>query len=523
MTERQHTTLATILVIFGFFLLRLASDDIRNGAEGALAVRAQAINVFGDVVDQAPHAVAGLTTASRPPLPAWLTSISMTLLGPSAMGLRLGVVILATLVCGAAFVLGRRIVDQRTALFSVVAMASTVVFYDAARHTSGDIIAAFGCALMVLPSIVRMRNGLIGNALLALGTSIVTLSTPLAVIPASAAVIAGDFLSGTLLRRLPLTLLAIVIGLGVATPWYLAMVNTYGDQFWLAFSLPLTTESHVLDSWIQLIAGQPLVILSFLYVCMCCVYPSMMPERTNVGAIVVIVWYIVAMVLSPWMSSELVIVPATLVAAYAAETFLRSCHRRFVVVLMCLILAIAALVPLTEDIAVWSTAVISVIGATAFLPTRVINALVVPVYRWIPAFVVASTIVRCSIDAITASPDERSGVKDVAHLLLDGTSPQFTYLYHRTSPIDASNPQLSWYLAGWMNGWIPGNTYRPVDLPNNATSDIVLVLALAPTSKWIVYYHAGQPVEVREEVTTTLHSGYTIEYSGNHYTLFRKI
>lgn len=527
MTERQHTTLATILVIFGFFLIRLGSDDIRNGAEGALAVRAQAIHVFGDVVDQAPHAVAGLTTASRPPLPAWISSVSMALLGPSAMGLRLGVVLVATLLCGVTFVLGRRIVDQRTALFSVVVMASTIVFFDAVRHTSSDIIAALGTALMVLPSVVRTRNGHLGGHLgilvLGLGTSIVALSTPLAVIPASIAVIAGEFLGGDLRRRLPLTLLALVLGLGAVSPWYMSMVNVYGDQFWLAFSLPLTTDSHVLTTVLQLISGQPLMILAFVFAGMCCVYPSMIPDRTNVGAIIIMVWYVVVMVFSPWMSAELVIVPTVLVAAYAAETLLKSCHRRFVVVLMSVILVVAALVPITTDVAVWTTAFISVLGATVFLPASVIDTLVVPAYRWIPVLVITSTIFRCSLYALTTSPDERTGVKDVAQILLEGASPRFTYLYHRTSAIDASNPQLSWYLAGWMNGWNPGKTYRPVDLPNGATSNVVLVLALAPTTNWIVYYHAGQPDDVREEVTSTLRSGYAVEYSGDQYTLFRRL
>jgi len=523
MTERQHTALATILVIFGFFLIRLSSDDIRNGAEGALAVRAQAITVFGDVVDQAPHAVAGLTTASRPPLPAWITSITMTLLGPSAMGVRLGVVIVATLLCGAVYIIGRRLVDQRTALFSVVALASTVVFFDAARHTSGDIIAGFGCALMILPSVVQMRNGVISRILLALGTCILSLSTPLAVIPAAVAVLAGEFLGGNLRIRLPLTLLAIVVGLAVAALWYMSMVTTYSDQFWLAFIIPLTENDNVLSTWTSLISGQPLVLLAFVYVCMCCVYPSMIPERTNVGAIVVIVWYIMAMVFSPWLSEVIVIVPTVLVAAIAAETFLRSCYRRFVFVLLCLILAVAALIPFTTSIIVWASTIAAVGVVVVFLPTSIIDRRIVPAYRWIPTLVVASTIVRCSLDAMTITPEERTGVKDVAQILLEGTSPQFTYLYHRTSPIDASNPQLSWYLAGWMNGWNPAHSYRPVELPNDSTNDIVVVLALAPATNWIVYYHAGQPETIREDVTTTLRSGYDVEFSGNHYTLFRRL
>lgn len=523
MTERQHTTLATILVIFGFFLLRLGSDDVRNGAEGVIAVRAHAITVFGNVVDQAPHAVAGLTTASRPPLPAWITSGSMYLLGPSAMGLRLGVVVIATLLCGAVYVIGRRIVDQRTALFTVVALASSVVFFDPARHTSSDIIAAFGCALMVLPSVAPIRYVIISRILLAVGTAFVALSTPLVVIPAAVAVIAGEFLRGDLRTRLPQALFAIIVGLAAAAPWYMAMVNTYGDQFWMAFSLPLTADEHVLSSLVRLIVGQPLVLLSFVYICMCCVYPSLIPDRTNVGSLVVIVWFVVTMFLSPWMSAELLIVPTVLVAAMAAETFLRSCHHRFVVLLLLLIMFLAVLFPFPVDVLLWSSVAAVVVITTLLLPVSVIDMVIAPVYRWVPIVIVTSTILRCTYDAVTLSPNERTGVKDVAQILLDGASQRFTYLYHRTSPIDGSNPQLSWYLTGWMNGWNPAQSYRPIELPPSATSDMVLVLALAPTSNWIVYYHAGQSPNVREDVTTTLRAGYSVEYSGDHYTLLRRL
>lgn len=551
MTQRGHTVVATILVLAGMLLMRLGSVEIQPWDEGLYAVRGESIVRYDAWMDQTPHAIGGLYSSTPPPLVPWAVALSIKALGPTAVAVRLFSVLCAVLAMSMLYLIARRIVTFEHAIVSLLALAGSLAWVTYARQAMTEVpLMAF--TLTAMWAAIRLGEGWRQGALIyglafgaALLTKMVVSFVPLLFLVPLVIEHRRDA------KRLALVGGAVALGIALALPWYWHMASTYGNDFLLALTVPhvgTAVEGNAgrigpLYYVNQLLVGQPLVIGAFVYVLFAVVHRTLLPTRKQVGALLALMWFVIGMLVFSVSATKnphyvvMLVPPAVLTAVYGMEQLLLRARRRTMVAAYGLVLAMViwALAPAVR--ASMRTAITDPIGQAVLgamllcmvlpwvLPRRAIDTVAVTGFRAVLYGVVAIMMVRSGYVMLRGQESDIRGGREVAEILLDGSARSFDYVYHRHNAGDAFNPQLDWYLAGWMTGWMPTKSYTPVTLPveADASLDDVMRTAAMLRASYVVYYHPGDTRFV-SAVTEALDASYSVVLLDRdaHYTLYRR-
>jgi len=552
MTSRQHTVIAVILVLTGLYLVRLSGAEIQPWDEGLYAVRAQSIVEYNDWWDQTPHSLGGLYSSTAPPFVSWLLALSMALIGPTAMAIRLPIVLCSAIALWMVYLIARRMVTYEHSLLAVCVMAGTLQWALFARQAMTEVPLMMWCLVALWATLVwnERRDAwwppvVFGLALgFALLTKMLVSFVPLAFL---APLIMSRWRSSRFLLQLATGFVVVAV---VAAPWYIMMAVTYDMSFLTGVPIAhLTTEvegnSKALGPLFyinQLIVGHAVLVLALIFVVVAMIKRALLPPASLQAAVSVMIWFVGAFLVFSLAATQhvhytvMLIPPAVLLAVYAAERFLLLAPRRFVVVAYGVIAAIAvwAIVPVAHrqafrtspfdtTVLIESSVLLFLVGAGLLVPRKHLQVLSIQLFKPVLYGVAALFLARTAATVITGNEFEMRGGRAVAIKLLDTTTPTFTYLYHRRNDGDALNPQLAWYLSGWMTGWTRGRSYTPVALPEEGVSDSASVLGIQGSSVYIVYLNAGQPHSSRllDKVRASLEPSYVGKQYEN-YTLFTR-
>lgn len=551
MTQRGHTVLATILVLTGLLLLRLGSMEIQPWDEGLYAVRGESIVRYGAWMDQTPHAIGGLYSSTPPPMVPWAVAVSIQAIGHTAVAVRLFSVLCAGLAMGMLYLIARRIVTFEHALVAVVALAGTLQWSFYARQAMTEVpLMAF--LLTACWAALRIGEGWRQGALVfgaAFGAALLT-KMAVSMLPVAFLIpVAIEHRRDA--KRLIACGIGVVIGVAIALPWYWQMAATYGNDFLLALTVPhvgTAVEGNAgrigpLYYVNQLLVGQPLIAGAMLYVLLAVVHRSILPDRNHRGALLSLMWFAIVMLLFSISATKnphyvvMLVPPAVLTAVYGMERLLLHARRRTMVAVYGVLAAgvvwsMAPAVRASLRTAVMEPTGQLVLGAMLLLvilpwllPRRIVDAVAVQGFRVVVFGVAGLMLARTTVVSMRPFYAEVRGGREVAEILLDGSARSFDYVFHRHNAGDAFNPQLEWYLGGWMTGWKSTKSYTPVALPveRDATLEDVMRTASTLRGTYVVYYHAGGTSYVGA-VTEALDATHAVVMTdpGSHYTLYRR-
>lgn len=550
MTQRGHTVIATILVLTGLLFMRVGSIEVQPWDEGLYAMRARAIVEHDVWMDQTPYTIGGLYSSTPPPMPSWAMAVSMRALGPSTTSIRLFGLLCSTLAMAMLYLVMRRIVTFEHALVSVVVLASALPWWWYARQGMSEVpLMAF--MLTALWASIKLAEGWKWGALVfaaAFGSALLT-KMAVSFLPLL-------FLVPLLVQRRSAGMIGLCIGaaiggIAMAAPWYANMAAIYGDDFLLALTVPhvaYAVEGNAgslgpLYYVNQLVVAQPLLAAAMLFVAAAVVNRRLLPDAHQTSAISGIAWFVVSMLLFSVSATKnphyvvMLLPSAVITAIYGLERILLHASRRLSVAVYGAVVA-SALWAVMPDVRssmrflLQDGMVAGVVAAMVLLTVlpwvikrSVVDRLTISLLKPVIYGVCALMLIRVAWLTVGGHTAEIRGGREIAKIIRGGSARTFDYLFHRHNAGDAFNPQLDWYLGGWMSAWMITKTYTPVALPAKpeATLDDVMRTAAGASGTYVVYYHPGNDTYV-QAVTEALADAYRPVPLDDapHYTLYRR-
>lgn len=549
MSNRQHTVIACVLALTCLYALRLSSVEIQPWDEGLYAVRAQSIVLFNSWLDQTDHAIGGLYSSTPPPFVPWAVALFMNVFGPTTSAIRIFGVLCSGVALLLLYGIARRMMPFQSAILAMCVVAGCMHWATYARQAMTE-VPLMTFILLSIWSALRLTESTKNRstwffAVLAgvgFGAALLTKMT-VSFLPL--------FVFGYLAVRSRRTLLplavSVVVGLLIAAPWYGTMIAHHGAEFWQALLVPHATTTvegnarslGVLYYVNQLAVAHPVLLAAFAYVFLAVGKRRWLPLRSNDAAIITMVWFVLGVIvlsLAPTKNPHYVVMlipPAVLMAVFGIERLLEGGSRRMVVFVYSAVAAatmwsvlpglrgsIRTLV-LDPSMIPFIGMVVLLLALPFVLPKRIIAELAVRAYRPVVYGACGVMLLRTVMFIAVEPPRMINGGREIAGYLMDSPAHSFGYLYHQHNAGDVYNPQLAWYTAGWMTGWLPGKTVQPYAMPALQADENILAVASASGTPFIVYYHPGQSVDEKRRVAQVLSSSYEImSTSSEHYTLY---
>ncbi|MBK7411959.1 MAG: glycosyltransferase family 39 protein [Ignavibacteria bacterium] len=481
MTSRQHTVIATVLVILGLYVMRLTSVEIQPTPEGIIAVRGEGVVLF----DQW-----GIGLSA--PLTTWATALGIRAVGATPLAVRWFAIFSVLVAAVMTYLVARRSLNFQSSVLAMGVVGSSLPFITYGRQAN-DVIPFVACLLLALWATLKIRDKnpmltTIGvGGLLVVGLSGVALSMPF--------------------------------------------------QALLSSDLSVTATGP-LDVVLLLLEASPFLAAAILWCVVLVFRRELLPTRAQPDVLVLSVWLVVGCLLlavssiRSALTISYVIAPAAILGLRAVEQFRESRRMGLVIALYCVVTLSSLWFVITSVLHLEQTQMLMVLVAAAICGVGLVGLIVmrsqkrratmaVRLYKPVIYGSVALTAVCAAFVVMKGSPSAISGGRAVASALHEDTLAvhSFTYLYHARTAADAFNGQLAWYTNGWMTGWKSGYRYVPTAMPPN-TVDESTVSSVRGAS-WIVYYHPDINEDEQKIVRRLLISQYSAHVETPHYTLYR--
>lgn len=481
MTSRQHTVVATVLVIIGIYVMRLTAVEIQPSPEGLIAVGGEHIMLLDD-----------WSVRSSAPLATWATAIGVVVFGATPLAVRWFAIASILLALVMTYLVARRSLNFQNSVLAIGVVGTSIPFITYGRQAT-DVIPFVASVLLVLWAAVKLREAI-----------------------------------------------SVLPRIGVAV---LLLVGLAGAIASLPFAAVLYSGLHgesrgPLEMLLLLIEASPLLAGAILWCVVMVVKREYIPTWSQPDVLVLTVWLIVGLLLlalAPTRSSltvAYVIVPAAILVLRAVEQFRESRRMGLVIALYCVV-TLACLwfvlssllhLPNTQMLLITIAAAGCGVGLAGVLIMRSQKrraTMAVVLFKPVIYGAIGLAALGSVLVVMKGSPTAITGGRAVASALHEDTLAvhSFTYLYHARRDADAFNGQLAWYTNGWMTGWIAGFTYVPMAMPPN-TVDEYAVRSVRGAS-WIVYYHPGIELDEQKIVRRLLIDQYSAHVETPHYTLYR--
>ena len=559
----NETSPAALIIFLGLLVfLQLTAGEIQPWDEGLYAFRAKAIVHGADFFDQTNGSIGGLYSSTYPPLSVWIMALFMKIFGENTLSVRL----FSALCSVASLVLIHRICERftskRNALAAPILLLGTLVWNTYSRQGMTDVPLVF-FALLALESVLTMVESretsqkvrwacVFAIALAAsLMTKIVVSFMPLLFI-------AMLFFDKDKIFERNILIIAAVIGIGLATPWYAMMIARHGAEFYGALFVPHiyaavennTRSLGLLYYFNQLLISNPIFLFSLLF-------SSLMVSHKfrrkifdkyadNYILRAMLVWFAGGFVIFSLSVTKLehysvyLVIPGILLAVKFYEKMdllIRSPRQKTTVFIA---LSFTAIWSLSWDLRqyVKSTFSGSKIGIFVIVALVLFSGLIILIKHfddesinilsnqlksriWIAVLVLCG--LRIGAENILSVPGRSFGAMQTSILLEQSGLKDVVYLYHSKSAADSLNPQLAWYTRGWIAGFRKDRSYQPIgmkwdkyDLPNLSKIDDYPNLPL-------IYYFSNNNALTAQIVDDIQETRDLIAHFDNYVVFSRKI
>lgn len=559
-TAKQHTLIATVLILVISYFIRLSSIEIQPWDEGLYAVRGEMIVKHGAVWDQTDYAIGGLYSSSPAPMTSWHVAIGILGLGRTTTAVRLIGILDAGIALLFLYGIVCRYSSHRLAITGVVLCGTSLHWVLFGRQAMSE-VPLMTYTLVALWACIRLREALASDsnwkrmevmapiAVYGIGLGFAML-TKLSV-GALPLLFAASLIAMPAVRKPMLG--GVAIGFCIAMPWYISMIAAHGEPFLQAILFKHATtvvEGNsralgILYYFNQLVVTQPWLVLALLITVTSAVtfgknlISSASISTANWVTSISWLWFVLTMVVltvAPTKNPHYVVVlipPAIIVSLNAYNRILQLQKHRLTMLVWLLLLCVlawSAMPSLRVDIRQDPMPYIPMLGVVLLcgallmlLPKKAVAMVSSQFSQHIITVVLAVSVFNASRVVWKPGKDQFvAGGREVATELLESGTTSFTYLYHEHNKADSLNPQLAWYTAGWMLGQEPGLSYHPVAMPEQTTSLDALAQVAFSTTPYVVYYHTNQADSVQTNVLAALSVGYSVLEETPNYTLLSK-
>ena len=211
----------------------LFTSDIQPWDEGMYATRVLSIHLNGDFIDQSSHSVGRFYSGSHPPLLIWIGYISTLLFGINSVALKIIPFIFSLLSVVLIMLIGKKIFDPKTALFAALIFCSNIIFNIFSKRFQFDYPYTFFILLSVY-TIILYNDSMKLRYLIYSGISfgcclmvkiLVGFYIPIILF------ISYFFIKDKVNFKLKDLIVLTSIGIIIALPWHIFMLEKYGAEF----------------------------------------------------------------------------------------------------------------------------------------------------------------------------------------------------------------------------------------------------------------------------------------------------
>ncbi|MBI5324973.1 MAG: hypothetical protein HZB41_06850 [Ignavibacteriae bacterium] len=350
--------------------------------------------------------------------------------------------------------------------------------------------------------------------------------------------------------------IASIIAIALASPWYIYMSIQHGATFYKALLVPhiysvVETNSPKLGPLYflnQLLVSNPFILFSFILIILLLFKNTRtkLLESVKIHNILFasLLWFLITFIILSLAKTKMMhysvymVPPAILISVVFIENMnLIIKNGRLIWVLFIILIVLIAWsfnISIRQDFKIiftdfhFSTNVLVLISfilislvIIVFLKGKIIQKLTV---RFITPFIFICTIVLVANIIVLNSYyrlGHSYGAKKASSYVLKSNDVSFIYLYHEATSSESLNPQLAWYTKGIMNNWVKGKSCKIYSLPLNTNISDTLDKMKSLKENIVIYY---KPKE--EEFTKIVCDNVSKEWTKitycDRYIVFRR-
>ncbi len=554
-----------VLLFFGLIVfLDIGSSEVQPWDEGLYAARARSVLYFDAFWDQTEYAVGGLYSSTYPPLFVWLMSGSMLLFGETTFAIRLVSALSSLFSVFLLYAIVRRILKKDFALMSALLLSGTLCWNTYARQGQTDVflimlfLGAFWSILNADESGSSKKKYIFTFLFYLFFAAALMTKIVISMLPLMFVIIYLIF--GRRRELKFFFVFASLLAIMTAYPWYWMMLEKYGSEFYGALFVPhLYSVVENNTPWLgvfyylnQIITSNPFLLFSFVFLLMGLILiwtkrkkiPDFIEKLDNRKLIVLIIsaiWFTAGFAIFSLSVTKLhhytnyLIPPAIILALYALENSDKFFKSKRILWLLTLVLISWTMWAFLGDLRqgaktlgspaetpwiVWISLGLPAAGILfLLLPIDKLNKIISLVQKNLILTIFALLIIRVVAINSLLPNGAAYGARDTSFLIYHLSEGSFTYMYHEHTEAEQINPQLDWYLMGWMTGWQKNKLYHPISLPEKSLN-LLFVSKHNLLPNQILVYHKSRNPHLAEIIVEEIRESRVIIFETKSYVVF---
>jgi 4-amino-4-deoxy-L-arabinose transferase-like glycosyltransferase len=272
--KQLHILIFFLIAVVLF--LNAGKGEVQPWDEGLYAYRAVGISHSGNYIDQTKESLAGLYSSTSPPFTMWMIFASTKLFGENLMAIRAFTLLCSVLSIILVFYISQFFISYNKSIMVSILLSSAILWNTYSRQAMTDIPLITMFLLLLFIIIKYYGSGkkhqiFIYSTLFGLIFAI-TILTKIAISLFPLLFVFIYIFSPQKISKKIVIAISAIIGIAIASPWYIYMSSIYGAEFYNALLLPhITTavennsrQSGVLYYINGLLVSCPLIIFIFL-------------------------------------------------------------------------------------------------------------------------------------------------------------------------------------------------------------------------------------------------------------------
>ena len=269
------------IIVFFFICIVLfvnaSKPEIQPWDEGLYAYRAVSISNTGNYIDQTNESLAGLYSSTSPPFTHWMINTSTRVFGENALAIRLFSILCSLGSIILIYYISLKFISSKYAILSSLLLSSSLMWNQYSRQAMTD-IPLISMFLLLLFIIIKYYESGKTHQILFYSISFafvfsITLLTKIVISLFPLLFLFIYLLSKQKTNKKLIILISSIIGIALASPWYIYMSINYGAEFYNALFLPQISsavENNSRQSGIfyyinSLVVSCPFIIFAFFY------------------------------------------------------------------------------------------------------------------------------------------------------------------------------------------------------------------------------------------------------------------
>ncbi len=551
---KQNLHLVVFFAIIINLIVNVGNFEIQPWDEGLYAWRAYSIFESGNYFDQTNEALGGLYSSSPPPLTIWATYFFMKIFGVNEFAIRFFSVLCSIISAILIYNISILFLPRKWAILSPLLLSATLVWNNFSRQAMTEIpLNMFIIACFYLICKIYFENDKKKNLIYSILYSVtfafaILTKNTISLFPILFVLI--FLLSNELKEKKYALIFASLIGIILASPWYIYMINTYGHAFTSALfptHINSVVEGNTRDSGVFYYLNTLIIFLPIIF------YLIFSPKaiknnynsikrnyQNNYFLINIILWFLAIFFTFSFSQtknphySTYIIPPLILILVYTFSEISKNNLSKLSLIsliyfgIACFLWSSFSTLRISiksNNLNLLSTSYIITLSVIAVLPLIILllnkkQTQLISKFITSYSFIAILSILLFSktiYNNVFIDPKINFTAKNSISYLKSMGAKSFIYLYHKQNDGDSLYPQLKWYLKQ--------ENFKPIvsliEISNNKIDFDKLNKIQDLNDKYIVYYASKGLPYIEPTILELLSTRLLISFNGN-YLIFSK-